>query len=88
MITDSSAGPAVLKNRAQVVVDTMNGIDQPGTFDIAGLAKDLDLALSQAAKSGRPMPLSEECRKSYADAKLAGLGGCDGASLTRHLSSN
>jgi 3-hydroxyisobutyrate dehydrogenase len=86
MIADSSAGPAVLKNRAQIVVDTMNGTDQPGTFDIAGLLKDLDLALVQSAKSGRSMPLSEETRKSYIDAISAGLGHFDGASLTRHLS--
>lgn len=86
MIADSSAGPAVLKNRAQVVIDTMNGTDQPGTFDIAGLLKDLDLALAQAAKSGKAMPLSEETRKSYADAMSSGLGHFDGASLTRHLS--
>jgi 3-hydroxyisobutyrate dehydrogenase len=88
LIADSSAGPTVLKNRAQVVVDTLNGTDQPGTFDIAGLAKDLDLALRQAALAGRRMPLSEETRKSYAEALSAGLGGFDGASLTRHLASN
>ena len=86
IIADSSAGPAVLKNRAQIVVDTMNGTDQAGTFDIAGLAKDLDLALAQAAKSGHSMPLSQETRKSYADAMSAGLDRFDGASLTRHLS--
>ncbi|MGJ8570292.1 MAG: NAD(P)-dependent oxidoreductase [Hoeflea sp.] len=85
LIADSSAGPTVLKNRAQVVIDTLNGTDQPGTFDIAGLAKDLELALRQAQLTGRPMPLSEETRKSYAEALVAGLGGFDGASLTRHL---
>nr|WP_306266887.1 NAD(P)-dependent oxidoreductase [Pararhizobium sp. IMCC3301] len=88
LIADSSAGPTVLKNRAQVVVDTLNGTDQPGTFDIAGLAKDLELALRQAALTGRPMPLSEETRKSYAKALSSGLGGFDGASLTRHLASD
>ena len=88
MIADSSAGPAVLKNRAQIVVDTMNGTDQLGTFDIAGLAKDLDLALKQAANSGHSMPLSAATRKSYADAMSAGLEQFDGASLTRYLSNN
>jgi 3-hydroxyisobutyrate dehydrogenase len=86
LIADSSAGPTVLKNRAQVVIDTLNGTDQPGTFDIAGLAKDLDLAMKQAALSGRSMPLAQATRKSYADALSAGLGGFDGASLTRYLS--
>ncbi len=87
LIADSSAGPTVLKNRAQVVIDTLNGTDQPGTFDIAGLAKDLDLALRQAALAGQAMPLSDAAAKSYADALSDGLGGFDGASLTRHLTS-
>ena len=86
LIADSSAGPAVLKNRAQVVIDTLNGADQPGTFDIDGLAKDLELALRQAAQFGRTMPLSEATLRSYTEAQEAGLGGFDGASLTRHLS--
>ena len=85
MIADSSAGPTVLKNRGQVVIDTLAGTDQPGTFDIAGLAKDLDLALRQAALTGRALPMSQEARKNYAKALDAGLGGFDGASLTRHL---
>jgi 3-hydroxyisobutyrate dehydrogenase len=88
MIADSSAGPTVLKNRAQVVIDTLNGTDHPGTFDIAGLTKDLDLALRQAAIAGRDMPLSQEARKSYEAALEAGLGGFDGASLTRYLSAD
>jgi 3-hydroxyisobutyrate dehydrogenase len=88
MIADSSAGPAVLKNRAQIVVQTIAGADQPGTFDIAGLAKDLDLALAQAANLGQAMPLSIEARKSYAEAISAGLARFDGASLTRHLLQN
>ena len=87
MMADSSAGPAVLKNRGQVIIDTMGGTDQLGSFDIAGLAKDLDLAHAQAAKSGRALPLLEETRKSYADAMSAGLDRFDGASLTRYLSS-
>lgn len=85
VIADSSAGPAVLKNRAQVVIDTLNGTDQPGTFDIDGLAKDLDLALRHAAASGHDLPMSSDVQKSYAQAIAKGLGGFDGASLTRHL---
>ena len=85
LIADSSAGPAVLKNRAQVVVDTLGGTDQPGTFDISGLAKDLDLALRFAAEGGKRLPLSETARASYARALAEGLGRFDGASLTRML---
>lgn len=86
VIADSSAGPAVLKNRAQVVIDTLNGTDQPGTFDINGLAKDLRLALRQAGASGHGLALAGAAEKSYSDAIEKGLGGFDGASLTRLLS--
>ena len=52
VIADSSGGPTVLKNRAQVVIDTLNGTDQLGTVDIETLAKDLELAVHQAGLSG------------------------------------
>ena len=83
LIADSSAGPTVLKNRAQVVVDTLAGQDQPGTFDIAGLAKDLRLALSLAGAEGAELPLSDAAEPRYAQALAEGLGGFDGASLSR-----
>ncbi len=85
LIADSSAGPTVLKNRAQVVVDTLDGKDQPGTFDIAGLAKDLDLALRFAAAGVETLPLSEAAKASYERALAQSLGRFDGASLTRML---
>jgi 3-hydroxyisobutyrate dehydrogenase len=83
LIADSSAGPTVLKNRAQVVVDTLAGTDQPGTFDIAGLAKDLGLALALAQAEGADLPLAQASQSRYAQAIGEGLGGFDGASLTR-----
>lgn len=85
LIADSSAGPAVLKNRAQVVIDTLNGNDQPGTFDIAGLAKDLDLALRCAARDGRSLTLARTAQEAYARALAAGHGRHDGASLARMI---
>jgi 3-hydroxyisobutyrate dehydrogenase len=85
LIADSSAGPNVLKNRAQVVIDTLNGSDQPGTFDIAGLSKDLALALRQAQMAGKTLPLAKVALKSYEAARSAGLDHFDGASVTRHL---
>jgi 3-hydroxyisobutyrate dehydrogenase len=85
LLADSSAGPAVLRNRAQIVADTLGGADQPGTFDISGLAKDLGLALRLAAAGGRKLPLSEAAKKSYERALADGLGRFDGASLTRML---
>lgn len=83
LIADSSAGPAVLKTRGQVVIDTLGGADQPGTFDIAGLDKDLGLALTLAEAEGADLPLARAARARYAAALAEGLGGFDGASLTR-----
>lgn len=83
LIADSSAGPTVLKNRAQVVVDTLNGTDQAGTFDIAGLTKDLTLALTLAETEGASLPLAQATVPRLRAALDAGLGHFDGASLTR-----
>ncbi|MFZ1480977.1 MAG: NAD-binding protein, partial [Paracoccaceae bacterium] len=79
----SSAGPTVLKNRAQVVVDTLAGSDQRGTFDIAGLMKDLKLALALAQAEGADLPLAHSAEARYRAAIAKGLGGFDGASLAR-----
>ncbi|WP_417248632.1 NAD(P)-dependent oxidoreductase [Celeribacter sp.] len=86
LIADSSAGPTVLKNRAQVIIDTLNGTDQPGTFDIAGLNKDLRLALTLAKSESRELPLARAVEPIYKDVLNAGLGGFDGASLTKRSS--
>ncbi|MCB6178590.1 NAD(P)-dependent oxidoreductase [Rhodobacter sp. Har01] len=83
LIADSSAGPTVLKTRAQVVVDTLNGTDQPGTFDIAGLMKDLRLALTLAEAEGAQLTLARAAAPRLQAALDAGLGRFDGASLTR-----
>ena len=86
VIADSSGGPAVLKNRAQVVIDTLNGTDQIGTVDIETLQKDLELALKQAKKSGISMSISEATRDAYTEAVASTLSAFDGSSLTRYLS--
>jgi len=85
IIGDSSAGPTVLKNRAQVVVDTLNGVAQPGTFDINGLRKDLRLALQFAAMEGQELALASAAGATYDAAVESGLGGLDGASLARFV---
>lgn len=86
VIADSSGGPAVLKNRAQVVIDTLNGTDQIGTVEIGALLKDLKLALRQAENSHISMSISEAAHDAYNVAVEAGLGQFDGSSLTKYLS--
>ncbi len=83
LLADSSGGPAVLKNRLAVVADTLDGADQPGTFDIDGLAKDLSLALDWGRRQGALMPVSQAVLQLYKEAQAAGLGTFDGASLAR-----
>lgn len=85
LIADSSAGPAVLKARAAAVVQTLEGEDQRATFDIAGLAKDLSLAGELAGRMGMALPLTDAARQSYDAALNAGLGGFEGASLSRRV---
>ena len=70
-------------SRAQVVVDTLSGTDQPGTFDIDGLLKDLTLALALAKLDGADLPVARASDQRYRAAQAAGLGRFDGASLTR-----
>ena len=88
VMSDSSAGPAVLKNRLEVVMKTLDGEDQPGTFDINGLRKDLGLALEWAGQSGAGMVLSTAARDLYDTAIAKGLGEFDGSSLTRFMLEN
>lgn len=85
VLADSSAGPNVLKNRMEIVATTLDGADHPGTFDINGLHKDLVLALKWAGQTGVAMSVSSEVRKIYDRAIDKGLGGYDGASLSRFL---
>lgn len=83
LMADSSGGPNVLKNRLQVVIDTLNGNDQIGTFDIAGLSKDLKLALQLARREGASLPLANVAEQVYDAALSKGLGQFDGSTLSR-----
>ena len=83
LLADSAAGPNVLKNRLEIVIKTINGQDQPGTFDINGLSKDLKLALEQGRLAGADMPLCRAAIKCYTAAQEAGMGELDGSSLSR-----
>ena len=85
LIADSSAGPSLLKQRSQLVIDSMNGLDRDGTFDIAGLSKDLQLALTLGKSKGKSQPLSQVSALSYQRALETKLGHLDGASLTRRV---
>lgn len=83
LIADSSAGPTVLRNRAPVVVETLRGRDQPGSFDLAGLAKDLRLAVELVASDGDSLALAAMALRGYDAILSPATAGLDGATLAR-----
>ncbi len=85
LLGDSSAGPVVLKNRMELIVKTLDGTDQIGTFDVNGFHKDLSLALKWAEHLGAPMQVSGAVQKVYEQAIEKGLGGFDGSSVSRFI---
>ncbi len=79
MIGDSSAGPNVLKNRADVVARALSGEKVPGTFDIDGMRKDLKTMLAEAEGLGTDLPITKAALACYEESAAAGLGSFDGA---------
>lgn len=70
---------------ASVVIDTLNRTDQLGTFDLAELLKDIELALKQAEVVGSKLSITEVSGENYRKAVADGLSNFDGSSLTLHL---
>ena len=85
LLTNSSGGPNVLKNQWQVVIDTLNETDQPGTFDLAGLLKYLELTLKQVEVVRSKLPIAKMNGENYRTAIADRLFNFDGSSLTSHL---
>lgn len=85
LLADSTAGPNALRARGPVVAAALDGQDQIGTFDLAGLRKDLVLALRLAHEEGRNLPVSEAALAHYETALAQGMGELDGASLARSI---
>lgn len=57
----------------------------PVAFSLDLVAKDLDLILALAARTGTPMPQTSANRQAVADAVRAGLGEHDMSALAQHL---
>jgi len=84
LFADTSAGPNVLKNRAQVVAQALGGQQVPGTFDIDGLRKDLNTMLAEASDNGLELPVTKATLTCYDSGAQAGLGQFDGAQQTAY----
>ena len=70
---------------ASVVIDTLNRTDQLGTFDLAELLKDMELALKQVEVVGSKLSIAEVSGENYRKAVADGFSNFDGSSLTLHL---
>lgn len=77
IFNDSSGGPNILKTRAPVVVEAMQGKQVPGTFDIASMRKDLRAMCAEAAALGRETPVTRAALSCYEESDS--LNRCDGA---------
>jgi 3-hydroxyisobutyrate dehydrogenase len=85
VLADSSGAPVMLKGRVAVLARTLKGEDVPGTFDLAGLAKDLRLAIAAAGAGGHAMALTRQAVAAYDAAIEAGHGRAEGATLARRI---
>ncbi len=82
IFADTSGGPTVLKNRAEVVAKALDGGKPTSPVDIDILRKDLGTMLAEAARLGVEMPVTASARASYDAAAEAGLGKLDASNLS------
>lgn len=72
---DTAGTPAVMKVKANAMVSALAGRNEvEPTFDIDAMRKDLGLMISQAAKAGVPLPVSEAVERSFNEAAAIGWG--------------
>jgi 3-hydroxyisobutyrate dehydrogenase len=82
LLSETSGGPNVLKNRGPAIAAALDGKD-PGlaNFDIELVCKDLSTMQAEAKARGTTLPLAERALAIYAEAVKEGWGGRDGAWL-------
>ena len=67
------------------MIDTLNRSDQLGTFDLAELLKNMELALKQVEVVGSKLSIAEVSGENYRKAFADEFSNFDGSSLTRYL---
>lgn len=85
LISDTSGGPAVMKNRAGVVAKALDGENVPGTFDIDLMRKDLRTMLAEGERLGASLPVTSITLDSYNESVKTGLANADGSVHTAWL---
>ncbi len=75
IFSDTSGGPAALKNRAPVLAAAIQGKDTgPITVDIDAMRKDLRTMVEEARALGTQLPVTARALECYDQASEAGLG--------------
>jgi 3-hydroxyisobutyrate dehydrogenase len=75
IFSDTSGGPAALKNRAAALTAAIQGRDTgPITVDIDAMRKDLRTMVDEAAALGAQLPVTSRALECYEQASAAGLG--------------
>ena len=75
IFSDTSGGPAVLKNRGAVLTAAIQGKDTgPITVDIDAMRKDLRTMVEEARALGKQLPVTARALECYDQASEAGLG--------------
>jgi 3-hydroxyisobutyrate dehydrogenase len=75
IFSDTSGGPAALKNRGAVLTAAIQGKDTgPITVDIDAMRKDLRTMVEEARALGKQLPVTSRALECYDQASEAGLG--------------
>ena len=75
---DTSGAPNILQLRGKNVVDALSGgTGGPASFDLAGIAKDLNTMLAEGAGRGFTLPLTARAAHVYEEAVASGVGDRD-----------
>jgi 3-hydroxyisobutyrate dehydrogenase len=88
LLADTGGGTNVLKTRGPALAKIINGEDAGlVTFDLDGGRKDLRAMLAQGEALGIDLPLVATALRCFEEAARQGLGGHEGAALSRYWSS-
>lgn len=79
IFADTSGGPTVLKNRADVVARALDGEMVAGTFDIDQMRKDLRIMLDEADNLKTRLPLASATLESLDESASSGITSADGS---------
>jgi len=85
ILSDTSGGPNMLKNRAPAIAKVLKGEQiGPPTMDVDLMRKDIRTMLAEAKSLGVTLPVAERALSVFDDASKAGVGGYDAIKMPAH----